>query len=254
MKLYAKYLCAAILALAAVPQAYAAGGGQEAPAQYWSFSGLFGGFDRAQLRRGFTVYKEVCSACHGLRLLAYRNLMDIGFSEAEVKAIAAEFEFEDGPDDDGEMFERPGKPSDRFQSPFANENAARAANNGALPPDLSLIVKARLGGADYVHGLLVGYTRTPEGMTVPEGMNYNQYFSGNMIAMLPPLNEDGVEFADGTKATTAQQAKDVTAFLAWAAEPELEERKRMGVKVVLFLLLLTGLLYVVKRRVWADVH
>ena len=228
--------------------------GDAAPAQHWSFSGLFGAFDRGALRRGFTVYKDVCAACHGLRLLSYRNLSDIGFSEDEVKAIAAEVEVQDGPDDEGEMFDRPGKPSDRFQSPFPNDNAARAANNGALPPDLSLIVKARLGGADYLSALLTGYAEPPPGMQLPEGMSYNAYFSGKQIAMPPPLADDGVEYADGTSATVAQQALDVTTFLAWAAEPELEERKRMGVKVVLFLLLLTGLLYVAKRRIWADLH
>ena len=228
--------------------------GDAAPAQHWSFSGLFGAFDRGALRRGFTVYKDVCAACHGLRLLSYRNLTDIGFTEDEVKAIAAEVEVQDGPDDEGEMFDRPGKPSDRFKSPFPNDNAARAANNGALPPDLSLIVKARLGGADYLSALLTGYAEPPPGVQLPEGMSYNAYFSGKQIAMPPPLSDDGVEYADGTSATVAQQARDVTTFLAWAAEPELEERKRMGVKAVLFLLLLTGLLYVAKRRIWAGLH
>lgn len=244
--------CAAAALWAAAPAM--AAGGAAPPAQHWSFSGLFGAFDKAQLRRGLVVYKEVCSVCHGLRLVAYRNLAEIGFSEAEVKAIAASVEVEDGPDEEGEMFERPGKPSDRFKSPFPNENAARAANNGALPPDLSLAVKSHLGGADYVHGVLTGYGEAPAGMKMPEGMSYNSVFAGGMIAMPPPLSDDGVEYADGMKATTAQQALDVTAFLAWAAEPELEERKRVGAKTVLFLLLLTGLLYVLKRRVWAGVH
>ena len=245
---------AGVMAMAISAPVHAAGGGKAPPAHQWSHSGLFGTFDRAQLRRGFAVYKGVCSACHGLRLVAYRNLQDIGFSENEVKAIAAEIEVPAEPNDEGEIEDRPGLPSDRFKSPFPNENAARAANNGAYPPDLSLIVKARAGGADYLHALLTGYREAPEGVTVPEGMNYNEYFGGNMIAMVNPLAEDGVEYSDGTKATVQQQAEDVTAFLAWAAEPELEERKRMGVKVILFLLLLTGLLYVVKRRIWADVH
>ena len=245
---------AALLALGSAGPAVAAGGAA-APEQHWSFSGLFGTFDRAALRRGFTVYKNVCAGCHGLRLVAYRNLMEIGFSENEVKAIAAEYEFTDGPNDDGEMFERAGLPSDKFKSPFANENAARASNGGAYPPDLSLIVKARLGGADYLYGVLTGYKEEPPpGVTVPDGMHYNEYFPGHNIAMPPPLADEGVEYADGTKATIQQQAQDVTTFLAWTSEPELETRKRMGVKVILFLLLLTGLLYVVKRRIWSDVH
>ena len=234
---------------------HAAGGGKTPPAHQWSHSGLFGTFDRASLRRGAKVYREVCSACHGLRLVAYRNLMDIGFSEAEVKAIASEQEVAAEPNDDGDVEMRPAILSDRFVSPFPNENAARAANGGAYPPDLSLMVKARPGGANYLRGLLIGYKEEPpEGVIVPEGMNYNEYYAGNMIAMASPLSEDGVEFADGTKATVEQMANDVTTFLSWTAEPELEERKRMGIKVILFLLILTGLLYVVKRRIWSDLH
>lgn len=249
----AAWAAAIALSLAAALPA-AAADAPEAPKQRWSFSGLFGGFDRPSLQRGFVVYKDVCAACHGLRLVAYRNLADIGFSEEDIKAIAATVDIEDGPNDEGEMFERPGKPSDRFKSPFPNDEAARAANNGALPPDLSLMTKATLGGADYLYAVLTGYAEAPSGMKVPEGMSYNKHFAGNMIAMPPPLSEDGVEYGDKTKATVAQQARDVTTFLAWAAEPELEERKRMGVKVILFLLLLTGLLYVAKRRIWSDVH
>lgn len=238
-----------------VPASASASGAEaHAPELHWSFSGLFGTFDRGALRRGFQVYKNVCAGCHGLRLVAYRNLMDIGFTEAEVKAIAAEATFMDGPNDSGEMFERPGKPSDRFKSPFANEQAARASNNGALPPDLSLIIKARVGGPDYVHGILTGYKEAPAGFVVPEGMHYNEYFAGHNIAMPPPLSEGAVEYADGTKATLDQLAQDVVTFLSWTSEPELEVRKRTGVKVILFLLLLTGLFYVVKRRIWADVH
>ena len=183
----------------------------------------------------------------------YRNLAEIGFSEDQVKAIAAEVEVEDGPDAEGEMFDRPARPSDRFVSPFANGNAARAANNGALPPDLSLVTKSRIGGPDYIHGLMVGYRDAPDGMEMSEGMDYNMFFPGHQIAMPAPLSADQVEYADGTEATVGQMAKDVTNFLVWAAEPELEERKRMGVKVVLFLLLLTGMLYAVKRAVWSDV-
>ncbi len=247
-------IASAVLSVGISGHAAAAGPGVEAPGQHWSHAGLFGTYDRAALRRGFQVYKNVCAGCHGLRLVAYRNLMDIGFSENEVKAIVAEVEVRDGPNDDGEMFDRPGLPSDRFKSPFPNENAARASNNGAYPPDLSLIVKARPGGVDYLYAVLTGYKEAPAGTAVPEGMHYNEYFPGHMIAMPAPIAEDGVEYADKTKATVEQQAKDVSVFLAWASEPELEERKRMGIKVILFLLLLTGLFYVVKRRIWADVH
>jgi len=225
------------------------------PAQSWSFQGVFGTFDPAARQRGFQVYKEVCSACHGLSLVAYRNLRDIGFSEEEVKAIAASVEVTDPkPNDAGEMFQRPGRPSDRFKSPFPNENAARAGNNGAYPPDLSLLTKARVGGPDYLQALLTGYSDAPAGTTLMEGMHYNKYFPGNQIAMPPPINADQVTYADGTKATVEQQSKDVTTFLAWAAEPELEARKRLGMKVIIFLVVLTALLFAVKRRVWADLH
>lgn len=222
----------------------------------WSFQGFFGKFDRPQIKRGFQVYKEVCAACHSMRYLSYRNLTALGFSEDEVKAIAATVEVTDKePNDEGEMFKRPGRPSDRFASPFANEQAARAANGGAYPPDLSLIIKAREGGADYLHALIAaGYQTPPAGVTVPEGKQYNIYFPGNMIAMAPPLAEDAVTFADGTKASVHQMAEDVATFLAWAAEPEMEERKRTGIKVVLFLIVLSGLLYAVKRKVWKGIH
>ena len=223
------------------------------PSMKWTFDGLFGSFDRAALRRGFQVYTEVCAACHSLRLVHYRNLSAIGFTEDQVKEIAAEVEVIDGPDAEGEMFDRPARPSDRFVSPFPNDNAARAANNGALPPDLSLVTKSRIGGPDYIYGLMIGYKDEPEGMEMAEGMAYNMFFPGHQIAMPAPLSEEQVEYADGTEATVPQMAKDVTNFLVWAAEPELEERKRMGVKVVLFLLLLTGMLFAVKRAVWSNV-
>ena len=234
--------------------ANAAGDAVHPPEHHWSFSGLFGTYDRAALRRGFEVYTGVCAGCHGLRLVAYRNLMDIGFAEDEVKAIAAEVDVPAEPNEDGEIEDRPGIAADKFKSPFANENAARAGNNGALPPDLSLIIKARHDGANYVNALLTGYKDAPADKKVPESMYYNTYFAGQLIAMAPPLSDEGVDYADKTKATVKQQAEDVVTFLTWAAQPELEERKRMGIKVILFLLLLTGLLYVVKRRIWADVH
>jgi ubiquinol-cytochrome c reductase cytochrome c1 subunit len=225
------------------------------PDTRFSFEGLFGTFDRASAQRGFQVYKEVCAACHSMRQHYYRNLRELGLSEAEVRAIAATVQVTDGPNDDGEMFERPGRPSDRFRAPFANEKAARAANNGALPPDLSVITKARENGPDYLHALLIGYGDPPDGVTLMEGMNYNKYFPGHQIAMAPPLSGEGqVTFHDGTTATVDQMARDVTTFLAWAAEPEMEGRKAMGVRIILFLTILGGLAYAVKRKVWADVH
>jgi ubiquinol-cytochrome c reductase cytochrome c1 subunit len=232
----------------------ASGDGIELPSQDWSFAGVFGTFDRGELQRGFQVYKEVCSGCHSLNYIAFRNLADLGFNELEVKAIAAGYEVQDGPNKEGEMFNRPGLPADRIPAPFPNDNAARASNGGALPPDLSLMVDARPDGANYLYALLTGYDDAPSGMTVAEGMNYNTYFPGHQVAMPPPLFDDGVEYADGTKATAAQQARDITAFLAWTTEPNMEARKEMGVMAILFLLIMTGLLYLSKRKIWADVH
>lgn len=224
------------------------------PTVHWSFSGAFGTFDQETLRRGFQVYKEICSACHSMNLLHYRDLAALGYSEDEIKQIAASVQVTDGPNDNGDMFDRPGRPSDAFKAPFANEQAARAANGGALPPDLSLIVKARKGGADYVHAILTGYGQAPTGMTMQSGMNYDEYFPGHQIAMPQPISDGSVTYADGTKATTDQEAFDVANFLAWTSEPELVERHRMGVKAVLFLIVLAGLLYAVKRKVWAGIH
>ena len=235
--------------------ARAAGEAVEPPETKFSFDGLFGSFDRASAQRGFQVYKEVCSNCHSMRLMYYRNLRALGLSDAEVRAIAATVQVNDGPNDEGQMFERAGRPSDRFRSPFANEKAARAANNGGLPPDLSVITKAREHGADYIHALITGYSDPPEDFHLMDGMNYNKYFAGNQIAMAPPLTDEGqIEFHDGTKDTLEQKAHDVVTFLAWASEPELETRKQMGIRIVLFLSILGGLVYAVKRKVWADVH
>jgi len=224
------------------------------PAEHWTFTGIFGTFDQETLRRGFQVYKEICSACHSMNLLHYRDLAALGYSEDEIKQIAASVQVTDGPNDNGDMFDRPGRPSDAFKAPFANEQAARAANGGALPPDLSLIVKARKGGADYVHAILTGYGQAPTGMTMQSGMNYDEYFPGHQIAMPQPISDGSVTYADGTKATTDQEAFDVANFLAWASEPELVDRHRMGVKSVLFLIVLAALLYAVKRKVWAGIH
>ena len=224
------------------------------PQKHWSFQGIFGTYDRAAVQRGFQVYKEICSACHSLNLVHYRDLQAIGFSEDQVKQIAASVQVTDGPNDAGDMFERPGKPSDPFKAPFPNDNAARAANNGALPPDLSLMAKARPGGPDHIYGIMTGFVTAPAGVTVAEGMYYNEYFPGHQIAMPPPLSDGAVTYADGTKATIDQMAYDVSNFLAWTAEPKLEERHLIGVKSVLFLIVLTALLYGVKRKIWAAVH
>jgi cytochrome c1 len=246
---------AAVMAALGSPPALAVSEAPPPPKVDWSFNGLFGTFDRAQLQRGYQVYTEVCHACHGLQFMAFRNLQDIGFTPEQVEQLASQFEVQDGPNDEGDMFMRPAKASDHIPSPFANEQAARFANNGAYPPDQSLIIEARKGGADYIHGLLIGYRDPPpEGVQLGEGMYYNEYFPGHQIAMAPPLSDGRVEYADGTEATLDQQAKDITAFLAWVAEPNLEERRRMGVAVILFLIVLTGILYALKRQIWSDVH
>ena len=242
---------AAALILGSAGQAQAA---VEVPKQDWSFEGIFGTYDRASAQRGLQGYKEVCAGCHSLGQIYYRTLADMGYSTAAIKAFAAEEEVQDGPDSEGEMYMRPARPSDRFVRPFPNDNAARAGNNGAFPPDLSLMVEARVGGPNYLHALLTGYSDPPSGKTVMEGMSYNKYFPGNQIAMPPPLLDDAVEYSDGTKATVEQMSRDIVTFLAWTSEPNMEERKSMGVKVMLFLFVFTGLLVAVKRRVWADVH
>jgi ubiquinol-cytochrome c reductase cytochrome c1 subunit len=244
-------------ALAAAVLAPLAARAQEAPRpphQSWSFNGIFGAFDRAAAQRGFLVYSQVCSTCHSLNLLAYRDLDGLGFTPDEIKAFAAQVQIEDGPNDQGKMFERPGKPSDRFKPPFPNPQAARATLNGALPPDLSVVVKAREYGPDYVFGILTGFKDPPAGFKLMDGMNYDEYFPGHQIAMPPPLQDGAVSYADGTKATLDQEARDVVNFLAWAADPNLEERHRTGIRVIIFLILFSGVLYAVKRRVWADVH
>ncbi len=239
------------LLLSAAP-ARAAGEAIPLPPVDFSFQGLFGTFDRGEAQRGLLVYKQVCAACHSMRQLSYRNLLELGLTDQQVRAIAADVQVQDGPNEFGEMFERPGRPSDRFRRAFPNEQAARAANNGAYPPDLSVIVKARAGGAPYIHALLTGYTDPPEGFQLGDGMSYNAYFPGHQIAMPNVLNPGQVEYADGTEATVEQMARDVSTFLAWAAEPELEQRRRMGIRIILFLVVLGGLTYAVKRKIWAD--
>ncbi|MEO3428467.1 cytochrome c1 [Pelagibius sp. CAU 1746] len=243
---------AALAAIATVSSgARAAGEGPALPQMEWSFDGPFGTFDRPAMQRGLQVYREVCSACHSLKYVAFRNLSDLGYDEDEIKAIAAEYTVVDGPNDEGEMFEREGRPSDYFPSPFPNDKAAAASNGGAAPPDLSLMAKARMGGPTYLYALMTGYEEPPADFP---GDNYNLYFPGHQIAMAAPLFEDGVSYADGTPATVEQMAKDVSHFLMWTAEPKLEDRKGMGIKVLIFLVVFTGVLYAAKRKVWADVH
>jgi ubiquinol-cytochrome c reductase cytochrome c1 subunit len=222
----------------------------------WSFKGLTGTFDRASLQRGFQVYKEVCSSCHSMQYLSYRNLGEPGgpeFSEAEVKAIAASFEIQDGPDSQGEMFFRPGKPSDKFKSPYPNKQAAIAANGGAYPPDMSVLVKARKGGANYIYSVLVGYEDPPPGMKLDDGVYYNKYMVGQKIKMPNNLIDGLVEYSDGTDSSMEQMAKDVTTFLAWAAEPELEVRHKTGIKVMIYLILLTVLVYLSMKKIWSRI-
>jgi len=224
----------------------------------WSFDGFFGKFDRASLQRGYQVYKEVCASCHSMKQLSYRNLGEQGgpeFTEAEVKAIASQYEVSDGPNAEGEMFTRKGKPSDKFKSPYPNENASRAANGGAYPPDMSVLVKARPGGADYIYSLLMGYEeKVPDNIKLEEGVYYNKYMPGNKIRMAKPLSEGSVSYSDGTKATQEQLSKDLVTFLTWAAEPHLEARKKLGFKSVIFLLILTILVYLVKKKIWLRVE
>ncbi len=246
-------VAAAVLLLASAPAPAGAAETLEYPAQNWSFSGPFGTFDRAAAQRGFQVYKEVCSACHAVKQGYYRDLAGLGLEPKQIEAIAATV-MVPTIGDDGQPTERPALPSDHFRSPFPNERAARAAYNGAYPPDLSVIIKAREGGADQIYSLLTGYADAPAGVNVADGMYYNKWFAGHQIAMPPPLADGAVTYADGTRASVEQMARDVTTFLTYIANPEMETRKRLGVKVVLFLVFMTGLTYAVKRKVWADVH
>ena len=223
----------------------------------WSFKGYFGKFDRASLQRGYQVYTEVCASCHSMKYLSYRNLAEKGgpeFSEEEAKAIAANFEVIDGPNDDGEMFVRPAKLSDKFVSPYKNEKEAIASNGGAYPPDMSVLVKARSGGADYVYSLLLGYEDPPSGVILDDGVYYNKYMYGNNIKMPNPLSDDLVEYNDGTKATEEQMAKDVVTFLAWSAEPHLEARHKIGFKAITYLIIITILVYFSMKRVWSRIE
>lgn len=247
-------IVALVLALGLGNTAWAAGDVYPPKQHHWEFDGIFGSFDENSIQRGFQVYREVCSSCHGLKRIAFRNFTQIGFSPEEVKALAAEYTIVDGPDDEGEMFERPGKASDRYPSPYANENAARAVNNGAYPPDMSLIIKARADGANYVHSLLTGYSEAPEGTKLGEGQYYNKYFPGGALAMSAPLMDGQVEYQDGTEASMEQMSHDVVNFLQWAAEPEMQQRKRMGIRVMIFIAIMTVLFYFAKKRIWARLE
>lgn len=270
---------AAALTLATLSlPAFAAGDRVIPPAMDWSFSGPLGTFDRAQLQRGFKVAKEVCATCHSMSLLRFRNLSQPGgpeFSTGQVTALAATYQITDGPNEQGEMFQRPGRPADAFPAPFPNEQAARAANGGAYPVDLSVIAKARTyergfptfifdiftqyqeQGPDYIHALLTGYREPPEGVTLLPGQNYNTYMPGHLLAMPKPMSDGQVEYPKGPDGkspvpeTVDQYAKDVAAFLVWAAEPHLEARKRLGLQVMAFLIIFGALLYYTKKKIWS---
>jgi cytochrome c1 len=275
MTMHRTFIALALAAsFGAASAAHAAEGQVTPPAQKWSFSGPFGKFDQGQLQRGFKIYKEVCASCHSMSLLSFRNLAESGgpgFSPAQVEALAAEYKIKDL-DDKGEAIERNGRPADNFPAPFANALAAAAANGGVAPPDLSTMAKARTyergfpwwvidifsqfqeQGPDYIHALLTGYTEPPKGFTMPPGGNYNTYFPGHVIAMPPPITEGQVTYDDGAPQTLEQYSRDVTAFMMWAAEPHLVQRKRIGFQVMIFLIVLSGLLYFTKKKVWSAVH
>ena len=224
------------------------------PKHEWSFKGITGTFDRAALQRGYKVYREVCSGCHSMKLLYYRDLVDIGFTQEQIKVIASDYTVLDGPNNEGEMFERPARPSDKFVNPYLNDQEARLSNNGAYPPDLSVITKSRRGGSDYIYNLLIGYTEPPQDKEVGEGMYYNKWIAGNQTAMPNPLYDGSVDYDDGTDNNYKQLAEDITVFLTWAAEPELEKRKSMGIKVILFFIIFGLLAYLSKKRLWKDIN
>ena len=223
----------------------------------WSFKSFFGKFDRASLQRGYQVYNEVCASCHSIKYLSYRNLSEKGgpeFSEAEAKAIASNFEVTDGPDSTGEMFTRPARLSDKFVNPYANKEEAKTSNGGAYPPDMSVLVKARKGGPDYIYSLLLGYENPPAEIKLDDGVYYNKYMYGNKIKMPKPLSDGLIEYNDGIRATEQQMAKDVVTFLTWAAEPHLEARHKIGFKAIIYLVILTILAYFSMRRLWSRIE
>ncbi|MEM8800782.1 MAG: cytochrome c1 [Pseudomonadota bacterium] len=257
----ATFAIAAVFATTAPETAYAAGDAttkkyHKHPKEgHFAHEGLFGSYDQSQLQRGFQVFQNVCSGCHSLKYVAFRNFEALGYSPEQVKALAAQYEVEDGPNDDGEMYMRPAKPSDYWPNPFANEQEARLANGGALPPDLSLMTRARHEGSNYVYSLLQGYEEeVPEELDEPPiGQYFNPYYKTLYLAMAQPLYEDGVEYADGTPATVKQMSKDVAAFLTWTAAPHKDKRKSIGIKTLLFVSVLAGLSYMSYRKIWKPV-
>lgn len=253
MKLIKNIAVALGLSTMALTGASAAGTAEHPLQVDWSFNGPLGKFDLAAAQRGWQVYKQVCSSCHSLKYFRFRNLADIGYGEDMIKAFAAEYEVAGEPDEYGDETVRSALPQDVFPVPFANDNAARAANGGALPPDLSLIIKARHDGANYLFSLLTGYSDAPAGFELSDGMNYNPYFKGGQIAMVEPLAEGLIDYEDGTPATKEQMAKDLVQFLQYVAEPSLQTRHQMGIKVLLFLFVLTILLYISMKVIWKPV-
>ncbi len=247
-------LFTAIISMMPVSVAFASDAGEPIPSQEWTFSGPFGTYDKAALQRGYKIYREVCANCHAMKRVYFRNLEALGYNEAQIKQIASEYTVEDGPDDEGEMFDRDALPSDAFVSPFPNEQAAKAANGGSLPPDLSLITKARGNGSNYISALMTGFTDAPNGEELSDGQYWNTYFPGHKLSMAPPLMNGLVEYEDGTPELTWQYANDIAHFLTWAADPHMEERKATGVKVILYLMILAGIMLAVKRKVWSKLH
>lgn len=254
LKFFFKYFVWLICAFSFSNTAYAAGDMPKPPEHKWSFYGIFGSFEQDKLQRGFKVYQEVCASCHSMKYIHFRNLTEIGFTNDEAAAIASQATVPGGIDDSGDPFERPGKLADQLPSPFPNAAAARASNGGAYPPDLSLITKNRNYGPDYIRALLIGYNDPPSGYEMAPGMHYNKWFPGHQIAMAAPLSEGLVDYPDGTEATVDQMAEDVTHFLHWAANPELEERHRLGLQIILFLIILTVLFWFVKKAVWRNIE
>ena len=257
MKIFLKVLFFLIIIISNYNQRILAAENNSLLKQDWSFKSFYGKFDRASLQRGYQVYTEVCASCHSMKYLSYRNLAEEGgpeFSEEEAKNIASQFEVIDGPNSDGEMFTRAAKLSDKFVKPYSNDQEAKNANGGAYPPDMSVLVKARKGGPDYIYSVLLGYEDPPADIKLDEGVYFNKYMYGNKIKMASPLSDGIVEYADGTNATQKQMAKDVVTFLMWAAEPHLESRHKIGLKVILYLLVLTILVYFSMKKIWSRIE
>ena len=257
MKIFLKVLFFLIIIISNYNQKIFAAENDSLLKQDWSFKSFYGKFDRASLQRGYQIYTEVCASCHSMKYLSYRNLAEEGgpeFSEEEAKNIASQFEVIDGPNSDGEMFTRAAKLSDKFVNPYNNDQEAKNANGGAYPPDMSVLVKARKGGADYIYSVLLGYENPPIDIKLDDGVYYNKYMYGKKIKMASPLSDGLLEYADGTNATQKQMAKDVVTFLMWTAEPHLESRHKIGFKVIIYLLILTILVYLSMKRIWSRIE